>query len=140
MCSLLVHRAEKSKAWIFFPLIALLTGFAATSVHAIGEAAIATSYYWILLFLLLFRSHSTVWQVLFVLLCVPAFWLHEAAFPLTAGPLIAVAVQAHATRRRLFVGVSTLLLAAILAYQLHWAIYPQFPDDRHGIVQGLDSL
>jgi ABC-type multidrug transport system permease subunit len=24
-----------------------------------------------------------------------------------------------------------------LAYQLRWVIYPQFPDDRDGIVQGL---
>jgi hypothetical protein len=125
------------KAWILFPLIALQTGFAATSFHAIGEAAIATSYYWILLFLLLFRCQSAVWQVLFVLLCVPAFWLHEGAFLLTAGLLIAVAVQADATRKRLFVAVSTLLLAGILAYQLRWVIYPQFPDDRDGIVLGL---
>jgi hypothetical protein len=125
------------KAWILFPLIALLTGFAATSFHAIGEAAIATSYYWILLFLQLFRCHSAVWQVLFVLLCVPAFWLHEGAFPLTAGLLIAIAVQADAPRRRFFVRVSALLLAAIFTYQLRWVIYPQFPDDRDGIVQGL---
>jgi hypothetical protein len=38
------------KAWILFPLAYLLIGFAATSVHAVGEAAIATSYYWILFF------------------------------------------------------------------------------------------
>src|SRR6266566_4633747 len=39
---------QDRKAWILFPLASLLVGFAATSMHAIGEAAIATSYYWIL--------------------------------------------------------------------------------------------
>jgi hypothetical protein len=127
---------QNRKAWILFPLTALLTGFAATSVHAIGEAAIATSYYWILLFLLMFRAHSAVWQALFLLLCIPAFWLHEGAFPLTI-ILLTVAVHTDATRSRLFVGVSALLLAAIFAYQLRWAIYPQFQDDRDSIVKGL---
>jgi hypothetical protein len=138
LCALCWFIAPKNrKAWILFPLASLLIGFAATSIHAIGEAAIATSYYWILLFLLLFRAHSAVWQVLSVLLCVPAFWLHEGAFPLTLVLLAAVVVQADATRKPLFVGVSALLLAAILAYQLRWVIYPQFPDDRDSIVQGL---
>src|SRR5437868_12241868 len=45
---------QDRKAWILFPLLSLLVGFAATSMHAVGEAAIATSYYWILLFVLLF--------------------------------------------------------------------------------------
>src|SRR5579859_2101403 len=44
------------KGWTLFPLVYLLTGFAATSMHAVGEAAIATGYFWILLFFLLFRT------------------------------------------------------------------------------------
>jgi hypothetical protein len=128
---------QNRKAWILFPLTALLTGFAATSFHAIGEAAIATSYYWILLFLLMFRAHSAVWQALFLLLCIPAFRLHEGAFPLTIMLLAALAVRTDASRRRLFVAASALMLAAILAYQLRWVIYPQFLDDRDGVVRGL---
>ena len=46
------------KVWVLFPLTFLLTGFAATSIHAIGEAAIATAYFWLLLFMVLFRSNS----------------------------------------------------------------------------------
>jgi hypothetical protein len=129
------------KTWILFPLTALLTGFAATSMQAIGEAAIATGYYWILLFLLLFRTGSAISQALFLLLCIPAFRLHEGAFPFTAVLLLAIALRVHTAvihhRERLFLGVSTLLLAAIFIYQLRWVIYPQFPDDREGIVTGL---
>jgi hypothetical protein len=124
------------KAWILFPLTSLLTGFAANSMQAIGEAAIATSYYWILLFLLLFRTRSAISQALFLLFCVPAFRLHEGAFPFTAALLLATALRAYTPvilhRERLFVGASTLLLTAIFIYQLRWVVYPQFPDDREG--------
>jgi hypothetical protein len=124
------------KVWILFPLAALLTGFEATSLHAIGEAAIATGYYWILLFLLLFRTHSTIWRVLFLLLCIPAFWLHEGAFPLTAALMLALVVRTDATypHKGLFVRISALLLVAIFVYQVRWVIYPQFPEDRAGVV------
>jgi hypothetical protein len=128
------------KAWILFPLASLLIGFAATSMHAIGEAAIATSYYWLLLLLLLFRTRSINSQVLFLLLCIPAFRLHEGTFPLTALLLFAIAMRARPAadlRERLFVGIGTILLAAIFIYQIRWVIYPQFPNDREGIIQGL---
>src|SRR4051794_17918438 len=65
------------KAWILFPLAYLLIGFAPTSMNAIGEASIATSYFWILLFLLLFRTRSSGSQLLFLLLCIPGLQLHE---------------------------------------------------------------
>src|SRR5437764_6971892 len=81
------------RAWGLFPLTSLLIGFAATSMHAVGEAAIATSYYWILLFLLMFRSRSGSSQALFLLLCAPAFQLHEGAFPLTIVLLLAIAAR-----------------------------------------------
>jgi hypothetical protein len=128
------------RAWILFPLASLLIGFAATSIHAIGEAAIATSYYWILLFLLLFRTRSTISQTFFVLLCIPAFRLHEGTFPLTAVLLLASAMRTRSTTDqggRTFAGLITLLLAAILTYQIRWVIYPQFPNDRDSILKGL---
>jgi hypothetical protein len=119
------------RAWILFPLASLLIGVAATSMHAIGEAAIATSYYWNLLFLLLFRTRSTNSQIFFLLLCIPAFQLHEGIFPLTAVLLLACAMRTSPTPRdQIFVGFSTLLLVAIFIQQMRWVIYPQFPNDR----------
>jgi hypothetical protein len=141
LCALCWFIAPKNqRAWILFPLASLLIGFAATSIHAIGEAAIATSYYWILLFLLLFRTRSTISQTFFVLLCIPAFRLHEGTFPLTAVLLLVSAMRTRSTtdqRGRTFAGFITLLLAAILTYQIRWVIYPQFPNDRESIVKGL---
>jgi hypothetical protein len=128
------------KAWILFPLTYILVGFAATSMHAIGEAAIATSYFWILLFLLVFRTRFVISQTLFLLLCIPAFRLHEGAFPLTSVLLFACAMRmrtAEQPRERLFLGVSALLITAIFVYQIRWIILPQFPTDREAILHGL---
>ena len=129
------------KTWVLFPLAYLLIGFAATSIHAIGEAAIAASYYWILLFLLLFRTGSTGGRALFLLLCIPAFRLHEATFPLTAVLVLAIVLCPATDRRETpFFAFAILLLAAIFVYQVRWVAYPQFPDDRRHIVQGLTRL
>jgi hypothetical protein len=49
-CWLITPRSQK--AWALFPVAFLLIGFAATSMNAVGEAAIASSCYWILLFVL----------------------------------------------------------------------------------------
>jgi hypothetical protein len=132
---------RNEKAWIIFPITFLLVGFAATSMHAVGEAAIATSYYWILLFVLQFRTRSTLGQCLFLLICLPAFRLHEGTFLLTMALLLALALRIQAApsnlREKIFVGSASLLLVAILAYQIVSIIYPAYPDDRAHIVQGL---
>lgn len=129
------------KAWIIFPLAYLLIGFAATSMHAVGEAAIATSYYWILIFVLMFRAGSVPGQVVFLVLCVPAFELHEGTFPLTGLLLVTLAARVHSAvghrREGVFVSSACILLVAILAAQLHAVIYPLYPDDRAHILQGL---
>jgi hypothetical protein len=138
-CWLVAPRNKKT--WIFFPLAYLLIGFAATSMHAVGEAAIATSYYWILMFVLMFRTRSVQGQVLFLALCVPAFELHEGTFPLTGLLIMILATRVHSAvghrRERLFVSSACILLVAILAAQVHAVIYPLYPDDRAHILRGL---
>jgi hypothetical protein len=139
VCWLIAPRNQK--AWILFPLASLLIGFAATSMHAVGEAAIATSYCWILLFMLLFNTRSMTGQPLFLLLCVPAFQLHEGTFPMTVVLLLSIAMRVHSAvghpRERVFVGLASLLLVTIFANQIRSIMYPLFPDDRAHILQGL---
>jgi hypothetical protein len=126
------------KTWILFPLASLLIGFAATSTHAIGEAAIATSYYWILLFVLLFKTRSAIGQALFLCLCIPAFELHEGAFPLTGILLFAIVMRAPAAAGQLrFARLAIAFLAAIFLYQIYYVIHPNFPGDREHILTGL---
>src|SRR5262249_45028122 len=130
----------KQKKWILFPLAYLLVGFAATSMNAIGEAAIAASYFWILLFLFLFHTRTNGSRGLFLLLSIPAFWLHEGAFFLTGVLLLACTVRARSAvelRERLFLSVTAIIFAAMVAYQIRWAIYPYHPADRQGVLQAL---
>ena len=132
------------RAWILFPITSLLIGFAATSMNAIGEAAIASSYYWILLFVLMFRTRSIAGQCLFFLICVPAYRLHEGTFILTIVLLLALILRIHSSvdssRERVFVGSAFLLLMTILAYQIVSIIFPAYPDDRAHIIQALIHL
>jgi hypothetical protein len=141
LCALCWFIAPRNRrGWILFPLAYLLIGFAATSMSAVAEAPVAASYFWILLFLFLFRTRSSASQAVFLLLSIPAFRLHEGAFPLTGVLLFACAVRARAAvdlRERLFVGASALLFVAISAYQIRWIIYPLSPANRAGILQAL---
>jgi hypothetical protein len=136
--------SRENKGWILFPIAFLLMGFAATSVHAVGEAAIATSYFWVLLFLLLFRVRSTGQQALFLLLCIPAFRLHEGAFPLTAILLLALLLRIHAavgtTYERPFVALASVVLVLSLSCQIDYVVFPSYPGDRAHILYGLTHL
>ena len=139
LCWLMAPRHQRG--WILFPLAFLFIGFAATSTHAVGEAAIAASYYWILLFQLLFKTRTIKGQLIFWLLCIPAFELHEGALPLTSVLLLAIALRVHAAaRERCFAVSATLLLGAIFAYQLDKIINPNFPGDRAHIITGLTQF
>lgn len=89
---------SERKGWLLFPLLYLLVGFAATSMHAIGEAAVAAGYFWILLFLFLFRTRNLFSKTLFLLLCIPAFQLHEAGMLLMGILLFACAMRAQSQR------------------------------------------
>lgn len=138
LCWFVAPRDRKS--WVIFPLTFLLTGFAATSTHAIGEAAIAAAYFWVLLFMLLFRTDAWSSRALFVLLSIPAIQLHEGAFLLTMVVLLVCGWRwrhAKTWDARLFAGVGGLWYVAILVYQVRWIIWPHSPGDRAAILDGL---
>jgi hypothetical protein len=138
LCWLVTPRDRK--AWTLFPLTYLLVGFAPTSMHAIGEAAPAAGYFWILLFLLLFRTRHIASQLLFLLLCIPAFQLHEGGFPLMVVLLFACLTRVRVPndlREHVFLVLSAILIAAIIAYEVSWILYPQSPEDRDDILRAL---
>ena len=131
---------KNQKQWIFFPLLATLVGFMATSVHAVGEAAIATSYEWLLILPPLFRSHIVRWLLLWIVLLLPAFRLHEGTFIFLIVALTAAAITFRSTRsqfERVLLSIGILILVATVAYQIRWVVYPEFPGDRNAIADGL---
>jgi hypothetical protein len=128
------------KAWTLFPLTYLLVGVAPTSIHAIGEAAPAASYFWIFLFLFLFRTRHIASQLLFLMLCIPAFQLHEGCFPLMVVLLLACSMRVRVSnevREQVFLALSAILIAAVMVYEISWILYPQYPEDRDDILRAL---
>jgi hypothetical protein len=141
VCWLITPRCRK--VWMLFPLAYLLIGFAPTSFHAIGEAAVAAGYFWIMLFLLLFRTRRLASQLLFLLLCIFAIQLHEGAFPLMLVLLLACACRAYGAngrREKAFLAVSALLVLVVVRYELNWVIHPQSVPDRQSILEGLETF
>jgi hypothetical protein len=131
------------KGFILFPILFLLVGASATSFNAVGEATIAASYWWCLFFLLLFRSREPLPQVLFLLLCAGAFYLHEGAFPLMLVLLIVAVVRlrlAPTTAERAFLLVTCLMVLLVLARELWWVIDPRDLQDRARVLEALANL
>jgi len=121
------------KSWIFFPILHLLAGVSASRFAAIAEGAIAASYFWPLLFFLLFRTRGTHGQLLFFGLLLPAFFLHETVIVLT--PIWALSCvlrirgeQEHPSR--IFLSVSAAMIVLIAAHELYWIVFPRFAEDR----------
>lgn len=131
------------KAFLLFPLLHALIGISAASFNAVSETIIATSCFWPLLFLLLFRTRTLASQVLFLLLCVPAMYVHEAGFPLTAVLFSICILRVGRTSHRheqLFLLAAALYLVAIFCYQLSWVIVPRIPIDRTVALRGMYTL
>src|ERR1700730_2355098 len=128
------------KAWVLFPIMHLLVGVSATSFNAVGEAIIAASYFWPLLFLLLFRTRHGASQALFLLLCIPAFFIHEGAFPLMLILLLACAWRARSAqdwREMAFLIVSAALVVSIVLYEVSWLLEPRISGARELALRGL---
>jgi hypothetical protein len=141
LCWYIVPRDQK--LWTLLPVISLLVGFSTTSFVPVGEASISASYFWILLFLLVFRTRTTLSRFAFLLLCLPAFQLHEAVCLLTPILLLALWSQrkeATSVRDWLFIGCAALLLSAILVYEARWVLYPRIVGEREAALHGILSL
>ncbi len=131
------------KGWVVFPLLHLTVGIGATSFNAVGETSIATSYWWCLMFLLLFRTRDPASRLAFLALCVLAFRLHEGAFPLMLVLLLSCLVRIRPSQgwqERSFLALAILLIVSIIFNELLWVIDPRFPAGRAMVLHGLANF
>ena len=134
---------QERKSWVIFPVLGLLAGVSASNFAAIGEGAIAASYLWPLLFLFLFRVEHLVFRIVFLLSCIPALFLHEAALPFMLVFLFACAGKYLAASTRaegIFLGICATMFLCIIAYETRWIIHPIDVVDRDGYIVGLRQL
>jgi len=131
------------RGYAIFPVFSLLLGLFTQSIEAVGEAAIATAFYWVMLFLLVFRTRGAVTQIAFVALCAAACFLHEGAALLTTVLLAGCGCRLFASttaQDRIFLCVSVLVLTAVLTYQIDWIVHPRVPGQSSTAFQALTSF
>lgn len=131
---------RNTRAFVLFPMMHLLAGFSTMDFDAVAEGAIGAAYCWVLLFLLVFRTRRIVSQLVFIALCIPAFWLHEGLCVLMPCLLLAGALRlrtATTALERLFVVAVAVLVVAIINYQLRWIIHPRILGERESALQDL---
>jgi len=93
--------------------------------------------------LFLFQVERTVFQIVFLLFCIPAFFLHGGAFPFMLVFLFACAeefLSASTRAERIFLGLCSLIFLSIIAYELRWIIYPINAANRDEYINGLRHL
>jgi hypothetical protein len=133
----------KRKSWIVFPLLSLLTGVSASNFAPINEGALAASYLWPLLFLFFFHTDRPLLQIVFLLLCIPALFLCEAAFVFMSVFLFACVrkISKASTRsERIFLNLCAILFVLIIAYEIYWIIRPFNATNRDRYVFTLLNL
>lgn len=134
---------RERKSWILFPLTYLLIGVSPAAFMSQTEASIGTAYFWVLLFLLMFQTRTSISQVLFLALCIPTFQLIEAGCLLTPVLLLVCVLRwrlAEGLGERVFLAVSAALIISITIYQVRWAIWPNVPEDRELFLSGLQHF
>ena len=68
---------EDRKEWFFFPLLHYLAGSTGAEFPSIVEGPVATSYFWLVLYLILFRTEKRSSLALTALISLPALYAHE---------------------------------------------------------------
>lgn len=140
-CWLIAPRERK--AWVLFPTATLLIGISPAAFMPHTEASIGAAYVWVLLFLLMFRARGPLSQVAFLALCLPAFWLIEAACLMMPALLLACLARwrtSASAGERAFVAAAGIFIVAIAAYQASWVLWPRVPTDADMLRDGLRHL
>jgi len=128
------------KAFFIFPLLHYLVGTLASWFPTVTDAPPATAYFWMLFYLILFRSETVRSAGLCFLLALPALYLHEA-LSFLAPFLIAAALWRFKNAPNQPLKAFFLLLSgwcAFISYSQFAAILsPRDPGNRSGFLSQL---
>ena len=139
-CWLILPRGEKG--WIIGPLINLVALCPVTSLAAIGEGMIASCLLWMILFLVLFRTHSIWGAILTISVTALGAVTHESAAVFFVG-IAAIAIM----RMRGSSAVERLTQFAIsgaaawsACYLISVILHPREPANRADFMNGIFAL
>jgi hypothetical protein len=130
------------KVFFVFPLLHYLAGTTSASFVGISEGPVAGAYFWLLLYLLLFRFERKAWMLL-ALLILPVVFLHEVMVFLA--PLLAAVASWRARQERHKSGVIlfallTMWFLVVAGFQTYFVIFPTEPGNRSQFFQDLIHL
>lgn len=130
------------KVFFVFPLLHYLAGTTSASFVGSVEGPVAAAYFWLLLYLMLFRFERKAAMVL-TLLALPALYLHEAMVFLS--PLLAAVAGWRARQERhksgeILFTLLTIWFLIVAVIQTFFVIYPRDPGNRSHFFQDLIHL
>jgi hypothetical protein len=131
------------KAFFIFPLIFYLAGAQAAAFEPIAEGPAATAYFWFLLFVIVFRAKSPVWQMVTLAAAIPAVQSHEVMIFLA--PVLAFAALRHAAaeaskRSRLIFRVMAAWFGIVAVAQLDFTLFHSYAENRADLIASMLAM
>lgn len=126
-----------SKLFILFPVLHYLAGSLASWFPTITDAPLASAYFWVLFYLIIFRLNTVKAALLFALAAIPGLYLHEVMSFLSVF-LIFAALWKFRKTDRLNLKLALLFVASWFAYvawhQTSKIIQPRSSHNRDNFV------
>ena len=125
------------KVWFIFPLLHYLAGSTGAEFASIVEGPVATSYFWLMLYLILFRTEKRSSLVLAVLIALPVLYAHEVMIflaPILALSAIWRAFKVESRLQRAGLLLLALWFAFVVAVQIGFVIHPREQANRAGFI------
>lgn len=131
------------KRWFFFPLLHYLAGSTGAAFTAIAEGPVATAYFWLMLYLIVFRTEKRFSLVWAALIALPILYTHEVMVflaPVLAVAAIGRALKVESTLQRAGLIMLALWFALVVVVQIGFVRHPRDPNNRGYFIEDFIHL
>jgi hypothetical protein len=125
------------KAFFVFPLIFYLAGAQAAAFEPLAEGPTVTAYFWFLLFVIVFRARTPVWQIATLAAAIPAVQSHEVMVflaPVLAFAALRRAAAEAANRSRLIFRLMAAWFGIVAVAQLDFTLFHSYEENRASFI------
>jgi hypothetical protein len=132
---LLLPKGEK--AFFIFPLVFYLAGAQAAAFEPLAEGPTVTAYFWLLLFAIVFRAKSPMWQMVTLAAAIPAVQSHEVMVLLAlvlAFAALRRAAAERANRSRLIFRVMAAWFGIVVVAQIDFTLFHSNEPNRASFI------
>src|SRR5262249_15488289 len=131
------------KAFFIFPLVFYLAGAQPAAFAPLAEGPTATAYFWFLLFVIVFRAKSPIWQIATLVAAIPAVQSHEVMVFLA--PVLAFAALRRAgvetiSRSRLIFRLMAAWFGIVTVAQIDFTLFHSYEEERASFIASTLAL